>query len=75
MQRFSSIFSQILQMFSRNEFASAVKQHKAEKASKGFSSWGQFIAMLFCQLGSVHKACERYTMVWPVAPVAIENQD
>jgi len=61
MQRFSSIFSQILQMFSRNEFASAVKQHKAEKASKGFSSWGQFIAMLFCQLGraqSLREICD-----------------
>ena len=61
MQRFSSIFSQILQTFSRHEFASAVKRHKAEKASKGFSSWGQFIAMLFCQLGraqSLREICD-----------------
>jgi hypothetical protein len=58
MQKFSSIFSQILQMFSRNEFELAVKKHQAEYASKGFSSWGQFIAMLFCQLGRAHSLRE-----------------
>jgi hypothetical protein len=30
---------------------SAVRQHQAEWRALGFSSWGQFIAMLFCQLG------------------------
>jgi Domain of unknown function (DUF4372) len=35
----------------RLEFESAVRQHKAERHARGFSSWGQFIAMLFCQLG------------------------
>jgi Domain of unknown function (DUF4372) len=33
------------------EFESAVRQHNAERHARGFSSWGQFIAMLFCQLG------------------------
>jgi len=33
------------------EFESAVRQHKAERHARGFSCWGQFIAMLFCQLG------------------------
>jgi hypothetical protein len=28
-----------------------VRQHQAEWHARGFSSWGQFIAMLFCQLG------------------------
>jgi Domain of unknown function (DUF4372)/Transposase DDE domain len=46
-----SIFSQILQVFSRAEFEQAVRQHKAERHARGFSSWGQFVAMLFCQLG------------------------
>ena len=27
-------------------------------ASKGFSSWGQFVAMLFCQLGRAHSRRE-----------------
>ena len=58
MQRFSSIFSQILQMFSRHEFELAVKQHGADYAAKGFGSWVQFIAMLFCQLGRAHSLRE-----------------
>ena len=51
MTRVSSIFSQILQLIPRLEFESAVRQHGAERHARGFSSWGQFIAMLFCQLG------------------------
>jgi hypothetical protein len=51
MNRVCSIFSQILQLFPRLEFEDAVRQHKAERHARGFSSWGQFIAMLFCQLG------------------------
>jgi len=34
----------------RLEFESAVRQHNAKRHARGFSSWGQFIAMLFCQL-------------------------
>jgi hypothetical protein len=49
--RVSSIFSQILQLIPRLEFESAVRKHNAERHARGFSSWGQFIAMLFCQLG------------------------
>ena len=26
----------------------------AQKGAKGFSSWSQFVAMLFCQLGRAH---------------------
>ena len=51
MTRVCSIFSQILQLIPRLEFESAVRQHKAERHARGFTSWGQFIAMLFCQLG------------------------
>jgi hypothetical protein len=46
-----SIFSQILQLISRTGFDTAVGKHKAERHARGFSSWGQFVAMLFCQLG------------------------
>src|SRR2546422_4561031 len=58
MTRFSSIFSQLLQLFPRMEFEQAVKEHQAERSAKGFSSWGQFVAMLFCQLGRAHSLRE-----------------
>ena len=51
MNRVCSIFSQMLQLFSRLEFESAVRKHKAERHARGFTCWGQFVAMLFCQLG------------------------
>jgi Transposase DDE domain/Domain of unknown function (DUF4372) len=49
--RVSSIFSQMLQLFSRTEFEQAVINHRAERHARGFSCWGQFVAMLFCHLG------------------------
>jgi hypothetical protein len=49
--RFVSVFSQLLQLFPRVEFQRAVKAHRAERHARGFTCWGQFIAMLFCQLG------------------------
>lgn len=58
MNKFSSIFGQILQIFSRNEFYNAVKKLKAEKGAKGFSCWEQFVAMLFCQIGQAHSLRE-----------------
>jgi hypothetical protein len=58
MTRVTSIFSQILQLYPRLEFESAVKFHKAARHSRGFSCWGQFIAMLFCQLGRAHSLRE-----------------
>ncbi len=53
-----SIFSQVLKLFSRREFEKAVKEHKAERHARGFTSWGQFMAMLFCQLGRAHSLRE-----------------
>lgn len=58
MNRVCSIFSQLLQLFSRVEFERAVKDHKAERHARGFTSWGQFVAMLFCQLGRAHSLRE-----------------
>src|SRR5260370_3619535 len=49
--RVSSIFSQMLQLFSRHEFEQAVREHRAERHARGFTCWGQFVAMLFCHLG------------------------
>jgi hypothetical protein len=53
-----SIFSQVLKLFSRGEFERAVQKHKAERHARGFTSWGQFVAMLFCQVGRAHSLRE-----------------
>ena len=58
MQRFCSIFSQLLQLFPRLEFEQAVRQHHAGRHLRGFPCWGQFVAMLFCQLGQAHSLRE-----------------
>lgn len=58
MSRFSSIFSQLLQLFPRFEFQRMVKETKAERHARGFTCWGQFVAMLFCQLGRAHSLRE-----------------
>ena len=58
MNRFCSMFSQILQLFPRTEFELLVKETKAERNARGFSSWAQFVAMLFCQLGRAHSLRE-----------------
>ena len=46
----SSLFSQLLLLVNRHQFARRVKECCAEKAAKGFSCWSQFVAMMFCQL-------------------------
>src|SRR3989442_14948265 len=58
MNKVCSIFSQVLKLFSRGDFEKAVKEHKAERHARGFTSWGQFMAMLFCQLGRAHSLRE-----------------
>jgi hypothetical protein len=50
MTQVCSVLFQLLQLFSRVEFARAVKQHGAERNAKGFTCWSQFMSMLFCQL-------------------------
>jgi hypothetical protein len=58
MTRVSSIFSQMLHLFSRHEFERAVREHKAERHARGFTCWGQFVAMLFCHLGGAQSLRE-----------------
>ena len=58
MKRFCSIFSQLLELFPRVEFEHAVREHKAERHARGFNSWTQLVAMLFCQLGRAHSLRE-----------------
>jgi hypothetical protein len=58
MNNVCSIFSQLLQLFPRVEFQHMVKDTRAERHAKGFTCWGQFVAMLFCQLGRAHSLRE-----------------
>ncbi len=50
MIRHASLFSQLIAFFNRNKFKNLVLEHKTERYSKGFKSWDQFVAMLFCQV-------------------------
>ena len=45
-----SLFSQLLSLFNRNDFARHVRDLETEYGSKGFSCWDQFVSMLFCHL-------------------------
>ena len=56
--RFCSIFNQLLQLFPRADFQGAVKEYEAERHARGFTCWGQFVAMLFCQLGKAQSLRE-----------------
>src|ERR1700676_5058230 len=60
MTQVCSVYSQLLQLFPRGQFANVVKQHQAEFSAKGFTCWEQFVAMLFCQvahLNSLREVC------------------
>jgi hypothetical protein len=46
----TSLFAQILQVVPRVSFLRLVYECGAERHAKGFSSWDQCVAMLFCQL-------------------------
>ena len=52
MVRVASCFAQVLAMVDRYGFDRVVREQDAERGAKGFRSWDQFVAMLFCQLGS-----------------------
>ncbi len=61
MVAFSSFFQQMLSFFPRNEFDALVRKHAAERHARGFTSWEQFVSMLFCQLGraqSLREICD-----------------
>lgn len=46
----ASVFSQVLNLIDRHHFARMAQELAAEKHAKGFTCWGQLVAMLFCQL-------------------------
>lgn len=50
MVRHASLFSQLVGLFNRQRFYELVHRHGSERFAKGFSSWDQFVAMLFCQI-------------------------
>jgi len=54
MQYFQSVVAVVF----ASQFEAAVQQHKAERHARGFTCWGQFVAMLFCQLGRAHSLRE-----------------
>lgn len=58
MTRFCSIFNQLLQLFPRVDFQKAVIDTQAERHARGFTCWGQFVAMIFCQLGKAQSLRE-----------------
>jgi hypothetical protein len=57
-KRFCSILNQLLQIFPRAEFEAAVRQTKAERHARGFRSWDQFVAMMFCHLADANSLRE-----------------
>ena len=58
MNKFNSIFGQILKVFPRLQFDVLAKEVKASKNTKGFSCWDQFVSMMFCQLGQANSLRE-----------------
>lgn len=58
MNKFSSIFGQILRVFDKSDFHRAVRETGAERSAKGFSCWEQFVAMLFRQMGQAQSLRE-----------------
>ena len=58
MVRTASLFSQVLGLFQRTEFASHVRDLESDRAAKGFSSWDQLVSMLFCQLAQARSLRE-----------------
>lgn len=73
------MFSQILQLIPRDCFEGAVEKHQAEQHARGFTSWGQFVAMLFCQLAQAKSLREITEWRWlelPFEPpVELTKQD
>jgi Domain of unknown function (DUF4372)/Transposase DDE domain len=56
--RFCSLFSQILKFIPRTDFEGEVRKLNAERHARGVSCWQQLVSMLFCQLGRAHSLRE-----------------
>lgn len=53
-----SLFSQVLSLFDRHEFEALARALKCDYRAKGFSSWDQFVSMMFCQLAQARSLRE-----------------
>lgn len=51
MSTFCSLFRQILNIIPRAQFEQLTHAHRSERHARGFTSWQQTVAMLFCHLG------------------------
>jgi len=54
----TNLFAQIIALFDRHDFYQLVQKFGNDKHSKGFSSWEQFVSMLFCHLGKAQSLRE-----------------
>lgn len=50
MNKTNTLLGQLLELVPRSRFSNLVKAHETEKGAKGFTSWTQFVSMLFAQL-------------------------
>jgi hypothetical protein len=50
MNKYNTIFGQILDYIPRSDFQKLVKEHDSDKGNKGFSTWAHFATMLFAQV-------------------------
>ena len=58
MERFCSLFSQIVSVIPKGRFAQLAREHGSERHARGFTSWEQLTAMLLCHLGRMHSLRE-----------------
>jgi hypothetical protein len=54
MNKYNTIFGQMLELISRYHFEKQVKAYQTERCAKGLRSWTQFAAMLFSQISGQH---------------------
>jgi hypothetical protein len=54
----ASLFSQALSLVNRREFERLAVEHGTERGAKGFSSWEQFVALLFSQMAGANSLRE-----------------
>ena len=70
-----SLFSQVLLLVNRHQFARRVKECCAEKAAKGFSCWSQFVAMMFCQMAQAKSLREISDGLAQVSQFLTKNEE
>lgn len=52
MRKYARVFALILKIIPRYDFQIAVKHYGATRHCKEFSSWSQFVALLYCQIAA-----------------------